>query len=72
MTPKTDIKSVIPMNHAEKCPVCSGFGTVSKKQKVCHACNGDGWVIVPNFTEEYLSIYSNTLESVFLEVENEN
>lgn len=59
------------MNHAEKCPVCSGFGTVSRKKIECHSCGGSGFVIVPNFTEEHLAEYSNTLGSM-VEVENES
>jgi len=67
MPSKIEIKTVIPMNHAEKCPVCSGFGTVSKKQKVCHSCDGSGWVIVPNFTDEHLAMYSNTFGNMVIE-----
>lgn len=33
------------MAHAEKCPVCSGTGK-SEPDKVCHGCDGKGWVTV--------------------------
>lgn len=68
--PSTKVLKVTPMNHAEKCPVCSGFGTVGRVKKECHACFGNGWVIVPNFTDEHLAMYSNTLGSM-VEVEDE-
>jgi DnaJ-class molecular chaperone len=29
-----------------KCPVCSGFGTVSFKKVKCHACQGKGFVVI--------------------------
>ncbi len=41
-----------PECHAEKCPVCNGFGTVNYGRKPCHACNGKGFLIVPNCIEE--------------------
>ena len=34
-----------------KCPVCGGFGTLSYGTKVCHACNGKGFIIVPQEEE---------------------
>lgn len=70
MSSKKQIK-VIPMNHAEKCPVCTGFGTVSKNKIECHACSGNGYVLVPNFTDEHLAIHSNTFGSMVMEVEDE-
>lgn len=30
-----------------KCPVCNGFGTVRYGEKICHACKGDGYILVP-------------------------
>lgn len=67
----TKILKIIPMNHAEKCPVCSGFGTVSKNKIECHSCLGSGVVFVPNFTDEHLAIYSNTLGSMVCEENND-
>lgn len=66
----TKILKVVPMNHAEKCPVCNGFGTVSKNKKECHSCGGDGYVIVPNFTSEYEAIHWDSFRPVMEENEN--
>lgn len=46
------------MSHAEKCPVCDGKGTVTigtnttigSYEKVCHGCNGRGWVTVQDLS----------------------
>lgn len=38
---------VIPKYYAQLCPVCSGFGTLKYGTKVCQACQGSGYVIVP-------------------------
>ena len=35
---------------AQKCPVCNGFGTVSNKRKICHGCNGRGFIIIDRVT----------------------
>ena len=43
--------------HAEKCPVCNGFGTLKYGELQCHACKGKGYVLVPNKERE---IYENT------------
>ena len=43
-----DIK---PEVHAEKCPVCNGFGTLKWGEKVCQACGGKGYVVVPNYMD---------------------
>ena len=32
---------------AQKCPVCSGWGTVSFKRITCHACGGKGFILIP-------------------------
>lgn len=32
------------MAHAQQCPVCGGSGKV--KEKICHGCDGRGWVEV--------------------------
>jgi hypothetical protein len=40
------------MAHAEKCPVCYGFGKLGNDNqrdcsgKTCHGCDGKGWVTV--------------------------
>ncbi len=39
--------STKPKYTAQKCPVCSGFGTVSFKRIACHACNGRGYILIP-------------------------
>lgn len=36
-----------PQFIAQKCPVCSGFGTVSFKRIACHACSGRGYILIP-------------------------
>jgi DnaJ-class molecular chaperone len=33
-----------------KCAVCNGFGTLSYGKKVCHGCNGKGYVVINNDT----------------------
>lgn len=35
------------MTHAEKCPVCDGYGVVPREEeRTCHGCKGKGWVTV--------------------------
>lgn len=29
-----------------KCPVCGGFGTLAYGRKVCHGCEGKGFIVV--------------------------
>lgn len=29
-----------------KCVVCNGFGTISYGKKLCHACDGKGYILV--------------------------
>lgn len=36
-----------PELFAQKCPVCNGWGTVSFKQVLCHACEGKGFILIP-------------------------
>jgi DnaJ-class molecular chaperone len=36
-----------PQYIAQKCPVCSGWGTVSFKRITCHACGGKGFILIP-------------------------
>lgn len=48
---KIEIENVKPELHAEKCPVCNGFGTLKYGEIQCHTCEGRGMVLVPNFIE---------------------
>lgn len=43
-----EVRKVIPTHLPFKCPICNGYGTVGKFQKLrkCHGCDGDGWIIV--------------------------
>ena len=41
-------EKVIPECHAERCVVCNGFGTLKYGEKICQACKGKGYIIVPN------------------------
>ena len=42
------------MAHAQKCPICSGEGTVEKdighgigrEDLTCHGCGGKGWITI--------------------------
>lgn len=43
---------ITPKLHAERCPVCNGFGTLKYGEKLCQACKGNGYVLVPNFIED--------------------
>lgn len=40
-----------PKYIAQKCPVCNGWGTVSFKRIICHACNGKGFILIPTEKE---------------------
>lgn len=51
MDGQKDAIPVIPQVHAERCPVCNGFGTLKYGEKVCQACGGKGLVFVPNFID---------------------
>lgn len=33
-----------------KCPTCNGFGTVSREKKICHGCQGRGFVVIDQQT----------------------
>lgn len=37
----------IPAKIAQLCPVCNGFGTLKYGSKVCQACDGKGYILVP-------------------------
>jgi DnaJ-class molecular chaperone len=47
-----EVEKTIPLAHAEKCPVCNGFGTLKYGEKLCQACKGKGYVVVPNSIEQ--------------------
>lgn len=49
--PEVKYIKVTPQFHAERCPVCAGWGEVGKIgfRKPCHGCGGKGYVEVPNF-----------------------
>ena len=32
---------------AQKCPVCTGFGTLKYGALQCHACMGKGYIFIP-------------------------
>lgn len=34
-----------------KCVVCNGFGSVNWGKAKCHACDGQGYILVPNSIE---------------------
>lgn len=48
---EVDSKKITPLYVAQKCPVCNGFGTLKYGEKVCDACKGKCYVLVPNFKE---------------------
>jgi DnaJ-class molecular chaperone len=54
------VKEVIPEVHSERCPVCNGFGSLKYGEIVCHACNGKGYVIIPNKKEREYEDEDNT------------
>lgn len=33
---------------AQKCPVCNGFGTLKYGSILCHACEGRGYILIPD------------------------
>jgi len=41
-------EKITPQTHAERCPVCNGFGTLKYGAKTCQACLGKGYVVIPN------------------------
>lgn len=49
MDRQTEIKISIvkPKYVGQKCPVCSGWGTVSNRRIRCKACGGTGYIKVP-------------------------
>lgn len=41
------IKEVIPTHVAQRCVVCSGWGTVASGSKKCGSCEGKGYILIP-------------------------
>ncbi len=41
------VSKVKPSKVGQKCPVCSGFGTLRYGQIKCHGCDGKGFILVP-------------------------
>jgi len=54
-----EINQIEPKMIPFKCPVCSGFGTLKYGEKVCHACNGKGYVVIKNAEEREIDRYAN-------------
>lgn len=41
------VRKVKPSQVGQKCPVCSGFGTLKYGTVKCHGCDGKGFILVP-------------------------
>jgi len=41
------VRKVKPSQVGQKCPVCSGFGTLKFGKIKCHGCDGKGFILVP-------------------------
>lgn len=41
------VRKVKPSQIGQKCPVCSGYGTLKYGKIICHACKGKGFILVP-------------------------
>ena len=37
----------VPSKIAQRCVVCNGFGSLKYGSKVCQACSGSGYLLVP-------------------------
>lgn len=51
--PKEDRQKIKPKYLPMKCPVCNGFGTVNWGKATCHACQGRGYILVPQEGDKY-------------------
>lgn len=49
------VRKVKPTQIGQKCPVCSGFGTLKYGTIKCHGCKGKGFILVPVFDAEEVS-----------------
>jgi DnaJ-class molecular chaperone len=38
---------VKPTHLGQTCPVCNGFGTLQYGKKICHGCEGKGYILIP-------------------------
>ena len=45
--PKLEIIKVKPKFIGQSCPVCNTFGTLKSGTKVCHGCEGKGYILIP-------------------------
>ena len=52
-TPIIKVKEIEPKYYAQQCPVCNGFGTLRHGTKICQACNGKGYILVPTGKDEH-------------------
>ena len=43
----SNLKSLKPKYVLQRWPVCNGWGNVSFKKIMCHACSGKGYVRIP-------------------------
>ena len=41
------VMNVKPVGIPFRCVVCNSFGTLSSGTKICHACDGKGYILVP-------------------------
>ena len=48
-TPLT-IKQISPTKIPFKCPTCNGFGSLKYGKLQCHACRGQGYVVIDQKT----------------------
>lgn len=49
-----DTQKLKPKVMPFKCPNCGGYGTVGYIKKICHSCNGKGYVLVEQEIKEEL------------------
>lgn len=47
MEEKISKAKFVPKKIAQLCPVCNGFGSLRFGTKICQACKGLGYVLVP-------------------------
>lgn len=52
MNELTDTKKIKPNVIPFKCVNCNGYGSVQYGKKVCHSCNGKGFILVKQDFEE--------------------
>ncbi|MEK6878479.1 MAG: hypothetical protein AABY22_02670 [Nanoarchaeota archaeon] len=49
---KIIVEKVKPSAIAQACPVCNTFGTLGYAKKVCHGCDGKGYILIPTDKEK--------------------